>query len=376
MLKIALTLGCEFVAGVQFEEICSLCLSKMALSNECFCNVHLTDSANQTGAYAHFRFSTNDFAVKSRLNSFTINILIDAGERSSFFNQFFAKKELKDKPTIVIRCSFAYTDKQAMIIPASSLAYVDCKDHPHLFNILREITGVDLHNYRMYRDEAISFVLTPKKQSLLAKGVLIEDKSNDKELVQPANISRAELLNYAKSSCIFLTGLVDVKFATQANGEPDCVINDFTTLFGSENACCIKDIILRPKCCRKTEFKNDALLFALVGDSLQASPWSLLGSKIGRGFFSAMDTAWLCRQYGLKVLSSKVSKEECEANALEVIVERETIYKLLCQTTPESISPNFAVYTIDPSTRYLNLKLPAALNSNDYKQLLHAKMLS
>lgn len=378
LLKIALIFGCEFVYGVQFEEICPMCLSRLALSDECFCNLHLNDSANRTGAFAHFKVSASDGMITSRLNSFAFNILIDAGERSSFFNKFFAKKELKGKQTIVIRCSFLNSkDQKGLIIPASSLSYVDCKDHPHLFNILTEITGADLENYCMYLDEAISFVFTPKKQSLLAKGVLIEDKSSDKELFHPANINKAELQNYAKSCCKFLTGLVEVKFATNpANGEPDCSINDFTMMFASENACCVKDIVLRSKCCRKSEFKKDQLLISLVGASLQASSWSLLGSRIGRGFFSAMDCAWLCRQYGLKVLSSRVPKEQIESNALEVIAERETVYKLLAQTTSESISPSFQLYTIDPSTRYLSLKLPPTPNPDDYKHLLHAKMLS
>lgn len=383
LLKLALIFGCEFVYGVQFEEVCPMCLSKLALSDECFCNLHLNDSANRTGAFAHFKVPTSDCLVTSKLNSFAFNILIDAGERSSFFNKFFIKRELKDKQTIVIRCSFVHgKDQRGLIIPASSLSYVDCKDHPHLFNILTEITGADLENYCMYQlDDVISFVFTPKKQSLLAKGVLIEDMSTDKELFQPTNISKMELMNYAKACCKFLTGLVEVKFATNpANGEPDCSINDFTTRFASENACCIKDIVLRSKCCRKSEFKKDQLLITLVGSSLQASSWSLLGSRIGRGFFSAMDCAWLCRQYGLKVLSSSVPKELIEANILEVIAERETVYKLLAHTTSESICPSFQLYTIDPSTRYESLKSSAAISSppkpDEYKHLIHRKSLA
>lgn len=34
---------------------------------------------------------------------------------------------------------------------------------------------------------------------------------------------------------------------------------------------------------------------------------------------------------------------------------RESIYRLLPQTTPENINKNFDQYTIDPGTRYPNL---------------------
>ena len=45
--------------------------------------------------------------------------------------------------------------------------------------------------------------------------------------------------------------------------------------------------------------------------------------------------------------------------ALEAIAERESIYRMLAQSTPENTSKDFASYTVDPRTRYptLNTKL-------------------
>ena len=37
---------------------------------------------------------------------------------------------------------------------------------------------------------------------------------------------------------------------------------------------------------------------------------------------------------------------------LEVIAERESIYRLLGQTTPENLNRDYAAYTLDPHTRY------------------------
>ena len=44
---------------------------------------------------------------------------------------------------------------------------------------------------------------------------------------------------------------------------------------------------------------------------------------------------------------------------LEAIAERESIYRILAQTTPENTSKDYASYTVDPHTRYptLNKKL-------------------
>lgn len=40
---------------------------------------------------------------------------------------------------------------------------------------------------------------------------------------------------------------------------------------------------------------------------------------------------------------------------LEALAERESIYRLLAQATPENTSKDFASYTVDPRTRYPNL---------------------
>lgn len=44
-------------------------------------------------------------------------------------------------------------------------------------------------------------------------------------------------------------------------------------------------------------------------------------------------------------------------SVLEVVAERESIYRLLGQTTPENLHKEHMAYTIDPHTRYPNLNL-------------------
>lgn len=44
-----------------------------------------------------------------------------------------------------------------------------------------------------------------------------------------------------------------------------------------------------------------------------------------------------------------------KASPLEVLAERESIYRLLAQTTPDNLNKDWKSYTLDPSTRYPNL---------------------
>ena len=63
-----------------------------------------------------------------------------------------------------------------------------------------------------------------------------------------------------------------------------------------------------------------------------------------------MDAMWLMRQ----LESGKMSVLEC-------LAERESIYRILSQTTPENINKDFSSHSLDPSTRYPNLNLRLVL---------------
>ena len=67
-----------------------------------------------------------------------------------------------------------------------------------------------------------------------------------------------------------------------------------------------------------------------------------------------MDTAWLVRQMGPR------SHQLTPTRVLELLAERESVYQRLPQTTPSNIMKQFANYTINPSTRYPNLRMSAA----------------
>lgn len=63
-----------------------------------------------------------------------------------------------------------------------------------------------------------------------------------------------------------------------------------------------------------------------------------------------MDACWAIRRWGAP-----------DSNPLDVLAERESIYHILNQTTPENLQKNIASYTVDPHTRYPNLNTHAVV---------------
>lgn len=103
--------------------------------------------------------------------------------------------------------------------------------------------------------------------------------------------------------------------------------------------------------------KNYRLLQCLVGDSLLEPFWPT-GSGCARGFLSSMDAA-----YAIKLWSNQ------QNSILAVLAQRESIYRLLAQTTPENLHRDIGSYTLEPATRYKNLN-KTAVSPHQVKHLL------
>ena len=84
-----------------------------------------------------------------------------------------------------------------------------------------------------------------------------------------------------------------------------------------------------------------AAIVVLMRHNMQ--PFWPTGSGCGRGFLGAFDAAWMLKRF-------------CGGTSpLELVEEREALFYLLPQTTPERLAKNLTGYTIDPKTRYPNL---------------------
>ncbi|KAM9015041.1 F-actin-monooxygenase MICAL2 isoform 5-T7 [Ara ararauna] len=264
------------------------------------------------------------------LSEYEFDVIIGADGRRNTL-EGFRRKEFRGKLAIAITANFINrnTTAEAKVEEISGVAFIF---NQKFFQDLKEETGIDLENIVYYKDSTHYFVMTAKKQSLLDKGVIVNDYIDTELLLCGENVNQSNLLSYAREAADFATNyqLPSLDFAINHYGQPDVAMFDFTSMYASENAALVR------------QRHRHQLLVALVGDSLLEPFWPM-GTGCARGFLAAFDTAWMVRSWAQG------------KPPLEILAERESIYRLLPQTTPENINKNFDQYTIDPGTRYPNL---------------------
>ncbi|XP_051979020.1 F-actin-monooxygenase mical2b-like isoform X6 [Xyrauchen texanus] len=309
LLKIALIVGVEVHVNVEFV--------KLLEPPE-------DQGSNGPGWTAEIRPSDHP------VSDYEFDVIIGADGRRSTLDGF-KRKEFRGKLAIAITANFVNrnTTAEAKVEEISGVAFIF---NQKFFLELKEEMGIDLENIVYYRDNTHYFVMTAKKQSLLEKGVIIHDYIETERLLASDNVNQEALLSYAREAADFGTNyqLPSLDYAINHYGQPDVAMFDFTCMYASENAA-----LLREK-------NGHQLLVALVGDSLLEPFWPM-GTGCARGFLAAFDTVWMIKGW----TQGK--------DPLDLLSERESIYRLLPQTTAENVSKNFEQYTIDPATRYPNL---------------------
>ncbi|XP_078529748.1 F-actin-monooxygenase MICAL3 isoform X18 [Lissotriton helveticus] len=328
LLKVALILGIEIHVGVEFQGL-------------------IEPPEDQENRRIGWRAEVHP--KTHMVSEYEFDVIIGADGRRNTL-EGFRRKEFRGKLAIAITANFINrnTTAEAKVEEISGVAFIF---NQKFFQDLREATGVDLENIVYYKDDTHYFVMTAKKQSLLEKGVILHDYADTELLLSRANVDQEALLSYAREAADFSTNqqLPSLDFAINHYGQPDVAMFDFTCMYASENAALVR------------ERNGHRLLVALVGDSLLEPFWPM-GTGIARGFLAAMDSAWMVRSWSLG------------ANPLEVLAERESIYRLLPQTTPENVNKNFSQYSIDPSTRYPNISVHV-LRPNQVRHLYNTNEL-
>ncbi|XP_058519356.1 F-actin-monooxygenase MICAL2 isoform X7 [Ochotona princeps] len=309
LFKVALMLGVEIHVNVEFVKVLE----------------PPEDQENQKIGW-RAEFLPADHA----LSDFEFDVIIGADGRRNTL-EGFRRKEFRGKLAIAITANFINRNStaEAKVEEISGVAFIF---NQKFFQDLKEETGIDLENIVYYKDSTHYFVMTAKKQSLLDKGVIIEDYADTEMLLCAENVNQDNLLSYAREAADFATNyqLPSLDFAMNHYGQPDVAMFDFTSMYASENAALVR------------ERQAHHLLVALVGDSLLEPFWPM-GTGCARGFLAAFDTAWMVKNW------------DQGTPPLELLAERESLYRLLPQTTPENINKNFEQYTLDPGTRYPNL---------------------
>ncbi|RZC38329.1 protein-methionine sulfoxide oxidase Mical, partial [Asbolus verrucosus] len=307
LLKVVLLLGVEVHTEVSFERLVE------------------PDPVGKTGWKAEFEPSSHP------VSQYEFDVVIGAdGKRNTL--QGFKRKEFRGKLAIAITANFINkrTEAEARVEEISGVAFIF---NQKFFKELYEATGIDLENIVYYKDDTHYFVMTAKKPSLIEKGVIKQDLADTERLLAADNVNREALMDYAREAANFSTNyqMPDVEFAVNHYGQPDVAMFDFTSMYAAENA---------SKVVERGGFR---LLMILVGDSLLEPFWPT-GSGCARGFLSSLDAAWAIRSWCSGTMTS-----------LDVIAERESIYRLLGQTTPDNLNKDWKAYTLDPATRYPNL---------------------
>lgn len=272
--------------------------------------------------------------------SFVFDIIIGASGKNCVMDGF-SRFSLDAKLAIAITANFVnhWTTEENEVEEIGGLARQYDQD---FFKEMNTETGVDLENIVYYKDEVHYFVMTAKKESLLASGVLKEDIPDDDgpkgrgKILHPSNVDKEQLMDYAKRAALFATArksrqLPHTEWSMLPrgpNGSPDVCIFDFTNLYAARVAA------------RVTVRKGQPLLGAIVGDSLLEPFWPE-GTGCARGFLSAMDCGWMLRDWFIG-----------QKNPLKILAEREMTRSILNQTTDTNVQQNFKAYTIDPTTRY------------------------
>uniref|UniRef100_A0A8C3KPH2 Molecule interacting with CasL protein 1 n=1 Tax=Calidris pygmaea TaxID=425635 RepID=A0A8C3KPH2_9CHAR len=321
LLKVALLLGVEVHINVQFKG--------------------LVPSVDTVGGQGGWRAVLQPDS--SPLSHYEFDVLISAGG-GKFVPEGFKRKETRGKLAIGITTNFINHHSQAEV-EVAEISGVARIYNQKFFQNLYNKTGIDLENIVYYKDDTHYFVMTAKKQSLLKKGVILEDKADIESLLSPENVNRDALLSYAKEAANFSTNyrLPELEFALNHRGLPDVDMFDFTCMTRSENAALVR------------EHNGARLLLGLVGDCLVEPFWPL-GTGVARGFLAAFDAAWMVRRWA------------AGTPPLEVLAERESIYQHLSQTSPDNTHKNVSQYSIDPATRYPNINLQA-IKANQVRDL-------
>ncbi|XP_014030780.2 F-actin-monooxygenase MICAL2 isoform X7 [Salmo salar] len=322
LLKIALLVAVEFHVNVEFVKL-------------------LEPPENQEndgpGWRAEIRPADHPVA------SIDFDVVVGADGRRNTL-EGFKRKEFRGKLAIAITANFVNrnTTAEAKVEEISGVAFIF---NQKFFLDLKEETGIDLENIVYYKDNTHYFVMTAKKQSLLDKGVIIHDYIDTEMLLSSENVNQEALLGYAREAADFGTNyqLPTLDFAINACGQPDVAMFDFTSMYASENAALVRERF------------GHQLLVALVGDSLLEPFWPM-GTGCARGFLAAFDSAWMVKRWAEG------------RTPLEVLAERESLYRILPQTTTENIGKNFEQYTIDPGTRYPNL-ISTCVRQNQVRHL-------
>ena len=142
-------------------------------------------------------------------DSFVFDIIVGASGSRCVLDGF-NRYALDAKLAIAITVNFVnkWTQEENLVEEIGGLGRQYDQD---FFKEMATVTGVDLENIVYFKEETHYFVMTAKKESLLAGGVLKENIQDDDgpggraKILHPSNVDKEKLMEYAKKAALFAT---------------------------------------------------------------------------------------------------------------------------------------------------------------------------
>ncbi len=217
------------------------------------------------------------------------------------------------------------------------------------FDSLRDKLGLDMENLVYYKDDTHYIVCTVKKQSLLNRGVLREDRP---DVCAPSNVNRAALEKMcmdlaSKDACNLGKSVTFVKLERRdGTWSNDCAIFPFNKKFRAHTPM---------RCFEAAE--GDLLWTCVIGDALMEPFWPL-GTGANRALLAAMDCAYHLIQVAMSGLTQR-SATGCKERVRDVINSAVVTFNKLqqCSTPDILVAPsikagNSRLYGLHPLCRY------------------------
>jgi len=202
---------------------------------------------------------------------------------------------------------------------------------------LKEKYQVDLENLVYYRGETHYLVMTAKRPSLLARGVMKLNHPDVKDFLKRDNIDSRQLEAYCRSVATYIQLPENCEFALNARNMLDVAIFDFSTKRQSSE----------PFRYVTAGDSTDPLLVCCVGDAVIEPFWPL-GTGANRAILGGADSAWTIRNFFQD--EGRISNEQIKEEA-------QIWYKILMISSQDDIQPNYGLHTINPATRYKKKKM-------------------
>lgn len=177
-------------------------------------------------------------------------------------------------------------------------------------------------------------VMTPKKASLLTKGVFKENLGRAVDCCSADNVDAAQLEQLCREVADELGIPKDVIWAKNFRGNRDVAIFDFS----------MRKVAAEPAIL--LEAHGARLAVGLVGDSLLEPFWPM-GTGANKAILSALDTAWMCMAYGLDT-----------DNWSKAVMMRKACFGAMKHALPSALPvPGNCATNLDPTQRYHKTEL-------------------